>query len=93
MKNLFKRKKQQFPTTPVPRKADEIKAVYSELRAQAGEYQYQISVFQDEITRLNGAMRELNYEMSSRNKLDQAAAVEAAKAVKPADQGAPSASN
>lgn len=80
MKNPFKsKKKEQFPTTPVPRKAEEIKAAYYDLRAKAGEYQYQISVFQDEIARLNAGMRELNYEMDARNKLDQAVAAEAAK--------------
>jgi hypothetical protein len=79
MKNPFKSKKEKFPTTPVPRTAEEIKKAYFNLRSQAGEYQYQISVYQDEIAKLNAAMRELNYEMDARQKLDQATATEAAK--------------
>lgn len=82
MKNPFKRKA-KFPTPPVPRSADDIKKTYFELRARAGELQYQVSILQDELKQLNSGMRELNYEMDARNKLDAAAketAVQAAPA-------------
>lgn len=77
MKNPFGKKKEKFPTTPVPRSGEDIKKAYFELRAKAGELQYQVAVYNDELKLLNKGMRELNYEMDARNKLDAANAAQA----------------
>jgi hypothetical protein len=77
MKKLFK-KKEKFPTTPVPRTGEEIKAAYFELRARAGETQYHINVLSKELAQINANMESLNHEMAARQKLDAETAKTAA---------------
>jgi hypothetical protein len=72
MKNPFKKSK--VPNPQVPRSAEDIKKVYFELRARAGEAQYVVAVHTKELQQLNANMESLNREMSARNELDQQAA-------------------
>lgn len=74
---MFKKKKVTNP--PAPRAEEEIKQEYFELRARAGETQYQITVLESELARLNSRMREVNYEARDRQDLDKAVKAESEK--------------
>ncbi len=76
MKNPFKKGK--TPNPQIPRSQDDIKKVYFELRARAGEAQYHVSILQKELLQLNTSMESLNNEMAARQKLDEASKKEAA---------------
>ncbi len=80
MKNLFKRKKEKFPTTPVVRSVKEITDDYSRLLGETGEMAYQCSVYKAKIAELHQDMKRLNREMGARQELDRQAAAEAEKA-------------
>jgi hypothetical protein len=71
IKKLFK-KKQKFPTPTVPRSQDEIKKSYFEVRGQAGEIQYQVSILSQDLNTLNETLKGLNQEMHTRIQLDKA---------------------
>lgn len=86
MKNPFKRKKDKFPTQPVPRSMEEVQKAYLEQRSQAGEVQYQIHVLNKNLDQINAALESLNYEAAARQKLDKEAA--AAKGIAEADKKA-----
>lgn len=63
--------KKKFPPLPkAPRSTDEINAEYGQLIAKAGQSQYQIKVYQQDLDRLNNRLFELNYEAAARNELD-----------------------
>lgn len=55
---------------PVPRAKDAIEQDYGRLISQAGQAQYQVSVYTEELNRMNEALRNLNYEAAARNQLD-----------------------
>jgi hypothetical protein len=64
----------------VPRSSEIIQNEYSQLSFRAGQTQYQIGVYQDELKRMNELMRQLNYEAAARNQLDAQAAEDAKRA-------------
>ena len=66
-------KKNKIPNPVVPRSQDEIIAQYQSKAYQAGNAQYNISVQEAELVKLNAEMRELNLEMAERQKLDRLA--------------------
>jgi len=68
-----------------PRKFEEIKAQYEQLRARSGDVQYQIYALTKDLEKLNEAMVSVNYEAAARQKLDSEAAE---KAKKEEDKGA-----
>ena len=57
---------------PAPRTTEDLTKEYFELRARAGETQYQMYVLESELNRLNNRMREVNHEAADRKKLDEA---------------------
>lgn len=71
MKNPFK-KKSKFPTPTAPRATEELKNEFLGLCAKAGEIQYQIDAFENDLKVLNKRMRELNLENHARQQLDKA---------------------
>ncbi len=62
------------PQAPVPRAKQQIEEDYGRLVAQAGQAQYQVFVYTEDVKRLNEALRNLNYEAAARNSLDKQAA-------------------
>ncbi len=71
--NRFKKHKNKVE----PRAMTEIQAEYVDLRAKAGEVQYQLYVHTKGLATLNARLESLNYEANDRQKLDkQAAATE-----------------
>lgn len=60
-----------------PRKIEEIRTVYDQLRAQSGDVQYQLFVLAEELKRLNSGLVSLNQEAAARNKLDSETKTEA----------------
>lgn len=55
---------------PQPRSLEELNRLHNELCARAGAYQYQVSVYQEEIAKLNQSLRQVNEEAAERRKLD-----------------------
>lgn len=62
-----------------PRTMAEINEDYGRLVAQAGQAQYQIFIFTEDLKRINEGLRNLNYEAAARQKLDEKAASEGEK--------------
>lgn len=86
MKNPLKK---LLNTAKPARPAEEIKKEYYTLLAQAGEFQYQIDVYQTTLKNINVQLQQLNMEMAERNSLDKASQAEAqAKAAKDAAEKA-----
>ena len=87
MKNLFKRKKEKFPTSSnEPRQLDEIQKEYNEVALKAGQLQYQVFVHSEDLKATNQRLVALNQEAAKRLQLDKeakaaAATQETAKAV------------
>lgn len=69
--NLFKRKKAKFPTSSAPRALEEINKEYSELIAKAGQTQYLVTVYSNELKDLNSKLLKVNQEAAARNALTQ----------------------
>lgn len=85
MTKFFKGKKQlsKQAAAPVPRAYAEVEKEYLELRARAGEVQYQIYVLTKDLEQLNQALVSLNHEAAARQKLDkETEAVQAQKETK-----------
>ena len=55
----------------IPRPLPEVQAEYNQLCASAGQVQYQLSVLQAELTRLNERLGAVNREASARIELDR----------------------
>lgn len=62
------------PTQRAPRVREDIEYEYGRLVTQAGQTQYQIAVYEQELERLNDSLKDLNYEAAARQKLDAEAA-------------------
>ena len=54
----------------IPRELAAIQSDYQEKAFAAGQVQYQIKVFSDEIDRLNGLILQINNEAAARKELD-----------------------
>jgi hypothetical protein len=67
---MFSKGKRSF-TVNIPRSKDDIMKAYYELRGRAGEAQYQVYVFEQELKNLNAQLVNLNIEMTERQKLDK----------------------
>lgn len=70
MKKFFSRKKDKkidlAPKAPEPRQMVDIEQDYGKLVAQAGQAQYQVYVYTEDLKRINDALRSLNYEAAAR---------------------------
>lgn len=84
MKNPFKPKKDKFPKPTIPRALDAIRQEYGGLCARAGEIQYQLSIGQEDLRRVNARLLEVNTEAAERKALDEAVA-KAAKQTPPVE--------
>jgi len=82
MKNLFKKKIN--PTAP--RAFKEIEQEYQMLSAQAANAQYKVFVHSEELKKINKRLMEVNQEAAERQKLDELAQAEAAKAETPKEE-------
>lgn len=71
MKNPFKRKKDSFPKPVEMRSLDEIRQEYAELRAKAGELQYQVHIASEDLKFVNSKLRDVNNEAANRIKFDK----------------------
>lgn len=81
MKNPFKRQKDKgIPTASTPRTFDEIKKEFVDLRAQAGELQYQVALGKRNLEMINNRLVQVHNEANEREKLDKAVAAEKAAA-------------
>lgn len=69
-KSLQKRMHKLPKPPPPPRQMAEIEQEYGKLVSQAGQAQYQIFVYTEDLQRINDAMRNLNYEAAARKNLD-----------------------
>lgn len=56
---------------PTPRELPEIESDYGRLVSQAGQAQYQVFVYTEDLKRINENLRNLNYEAAARNKLNE----------------------
>jgi hypothetical protein len=77
--NPFKRKKEKFPTSSAPRQIEEINKEYSELIAKAGQTQYLVTVYSNELKDLNAKLLKVNQEAAARNALEKQAKAEEVK--------------
>ncbi len=71
VKNALK-KKEKFPTAAVPRTATEINTEYGNLCAQAGDAQYKIFSYTNNLAAINKRIKELDAEALKRSELDKA---------------------
>lgn len=69
--NPFKRKKEKFPTASQPRPLDEINQEYGQLISKAGQTQYLVTVYSNELKDLNAKLLKVNQEAAARNALSQ----------------------
>lgn len=69
-KSLQKRLNKLPKAPPPPREMAEIEQEYGKLVSQAGQAQYQVFVYSEDLNRINDAMRNLNYEAAARRNLD-----------------------
>lgn len=72
MTKFFRGKSKKKEVKPEPRMFTEIQAEYVDLRAKAGELQYQLHVNTRGLEQLNRQLENLNYEAAERQKLDKA---------------------
>lgn len=85
---LFK-KKDKYPTESVPRSVEELTRAFTAEAAKAGQAQYQILVYTEELRQINERLLKINQEADKRQKLDKAARDEAARnAARGQDKGA-----
>jgi hypothetical protein len=54
-----------------PREMKDIQAAYNELRARAGDLQYQVFVLEKDLSQINQALISVNHEAAARQKLDK----------------------
>jgi hypothetical protein len=74
MSNAPKRNKQfKLPQQATPRGLEDIQRDYQSTAAQAGQAQYQIYVWNEDLTRLNDKLKSLNSEAAARQELDKKA--------------------
>jgi len=73
MKNPFKGKK-PFPTQTVPvvRTTEELRKEYYDLHVKAGGLQYNISVYRDDLKRINEALKQLTNQLVARQNEEKA---------------------
>lgn len=57
--------------TSVPRALAEIQTEYADLRAKAGDAQYQVHVISKNLEQINARLESINYEAAARQKLDK----------------------
>lgn len=69
-KSRFKGTKVDLDTKE-PRALDEIHKEYANATSQAGQLQYQIAVYSDDLKRINDSLRSLNYEAAARQAADK----------------------
>ncbi len=70
--NMFKRKKDKYPTASAPRSIDEINKDYADLIGKAGQTQYLVSVYSNELKDINAKLLKVNQEAAARNALENA---------------------
>ncbi len=73
-KSLKKAKKAVDQTAPEPRDIKAITDEYNQLKAQAGEVQYQVYALKSNLDQMNQRLLQLNHEGAARQKLDREAA-------------------
>lgn len=77
MSSKSKNRKVNFAAPPTkidpPRAMEEINQEYSRVLAQAGQLQYQIFVYEEDLLRVNDLLKKLNYEAAARQAADKAA--------------------
>jgi hypothetical protein len=84
MTKFFKGKRQaKALPPPVPRVEDEIRKEYADVAFAAGQAQYQVYVYTEELSRINQRLLEINQEAAARQKLNK----DEAEAAKPAETG------
>lgn len=75
MNKFFKSKQtppqQADPVAPVPRALDEINKVYSELCGRAGQLQYGIKNYKEQLEQINAGLKNVIAEGDARTKLNQ----------------------
>lgn len=79
MKNPFNRKKDKFSKATSPRDFDAIKQEYSDLRAKAGELQYQVFLGERNLKAINDRLMQVHQEANEREKLDKEVAAQTEK--------------
>lgn len=69
---FFKNSKKQKVQVPeaAPRALEEIQREYAETSHKAGQAQYQVFVYTEELSAINGKLYSLNLEAAKRNALD-----------------------
>lgn len=77
--NSKKKNLKQLPEAPAPRDIETITADYNQLKAQAGEVQYQIYALTKNLEQINQGLLNLNHEGAARQKLDNEAVAAAKK--------------
>lgn len=80
--NPFKRKKEKFPTSTGPRQIEEINKEYSELIAKAGQTQYLVTVYSNELKDINSKLLKVNQEAAARNALAKSEELQSGRAMK-----------
>lgn len=74
MNKFFKSKQQApqvaAPVEPVPRSMEEINKTYSELCGRAGQLQYGIKIYQEQLDQINSAIKNVAAEGDARKNLD-----------------------
>lgn len=74
---FFKSKKKAVPAKqPEPRSTEELTKIHNDLCRRAGEIQYVVKINEDELSRINEALRSVNNEAGARRELDQQTAKE-----------------
>lgn len=68
--NNKKKSLKQLSEIPVPRTLEAITTDYNNLKAQAGEIQYQIYALTKNLEQINQGLLNLNHEGAARQKLD-----------------------
>lgn len=61
---------------PPPRVLNQIEEDYGRLVAQAGQAQYNIHIYTEDLKRINEGLKNLNYEAAARKNLDSKQTVE-----------------
>ena len=73
-KFLKKLRKGTAPISKEPRGLQEITTEYNSLSQKAGQLQYQILIYSEDLKNINDRLRQLNYEAADRNAKDAAEA-------------------
>lgn len=70
LNKILGKKKNKFPTQPVPRALDEVRKEYTQLAFDLGQAQYQVLIYTQATKTLSERMKLVNQEAEARNKLD-----------------------